>query len=129
MAKRPRDPFQVQNPHASSQKVQTRFKQPRRRIYLREWRKFRGLTQEELAERVGWSVGNVSQLETGQQGYSDEGLAMLAEELNCTPGQILDVDPTDDKAIWSLWERAKPAQRQTILEVARSFVIKTGTGG
>jgi transcriptional regulator with XRE-family HTH domain len=105
--------------------VNTRFKR-RRPIYLRQWRRFRNLTQEQLADRVGWSVGNVSQLETGQQGYSDEGLALLAEALNCTPGQILDVDPTDDNAIWSLWERAKPAQRQTILEVARSFV-RTGT--
>lgn len=127
MARRPRDPFQVQNPHASAQQVQTRFKQPRRRIFLREWRKYRLLTQEQLAERVGWSVGNVSQLETGQQGYSDEGLALLADALNCTPGQILDVDPTDDRAIWSLWERAKPGQRQTLLEVAREMVLKTGT--
>ena len=88
------------------------------------------MTQEELAEAMGWSVSNVSQLEQGKQGYSDEGLAALAEILRCTPGQILEVDPTDDNAIWSLWERARPAQRNTILEVAKSFVpsTKTGTG-
>jgi transcriptional regulator with XRE-family HTH domain len=72
------------------------------------------MTQEQLADRVGWSVGNVSQLERGEQGYSDEGLAALAELLRCTPGQILDVDPTDDNAIWSLWERAE-GQRRTLL--------------
>jgi len=83
--------------------------------------------KEQLAERVGWSVGNVSQLERGLQGYSDEGLVLLAEALHCTPGQILEVDPTQDDAIWSLWERAKPAQRQTLLEVAKGMVGKTGT--
>lgn len=112
-----------------AKKVVPRFKQrPRRRIFLRQWREYRGLTQEQLADRVGWSVGNVSQLERGLQGYSDEGLAALAEALNCTPGQILDVDPTDDKAIWSLWERAKPAQRDALLEVARGFVPPRRTG-
>lgn len=106
--------------------VQPRFKQ-RRRIYLREWREYRTLTQEQLAERVGWSVGNISQLERGLQGYSDEGLALLAEALQCTPGQILDVNPLDDNAIWSLWERARPAQRNALLEVAKGMVARTGT--
>jgi transcriptional regulator with XRE-family HTH domain len=115
MARRPKSPHQVQ----------PRFK-ARRRIFLKEWRQYRDLTQEQLAERVGWSVGNISQLERGQQGYSDEGLAMLAEALNCTPGQILDVDPTNDDAIWSLWERAEPGQRRTLLEVAKGF-LRTGT--
>lgn len=72
-------------------------------------------------------MGNVSQLERGLQGYSDEGLALLADALQCTPGQILEVDPTDDEAIWSLWERAKPGQRRTLLEVAKEMVVKTGT--
>lgn len=108
------------------QLVQPRFKPNRKRIFLKEWRKYRGLTQEVLADRVGWSVGNVSQLEQGKQGYSDEGLALLAEALQCTPGQILEVDPTNDEAIWSLWERAAPGQRQTLLEVAKGL-LKTGS--
>lgn len=97
----------------------------RRRIFLKEWRQYRNLTQEALAERVGWSVGNVSQLERGQQGYSDEGLAALADALNCTPGQILDVDPTKEDAIWSIWERAKQGERQDITDYAR-YVIEKG---
>lgn len=113
-----------------ARRVVPRFKQParRRRIFVRQWREYRGLTQEQLADRVGWSVGNVSQLERGLQGYSQEGLEALADALQCDPGQLLTVDPTDDTAIWSLWERAKPAQRQTLLDVARSLVpFRTGT--
>jgi len=84
------------------------------------------LTQEQLADRVGWSVGNVSQLERGLQGYSQEGLEALAEALQCDPGQILTVDPTGDDAIWSIWERAKPGERHMIVELAKT-VVKTGT--
>lgn len=84
------------------------------------------MTQEQLADRVGWSVGNVSQLERGLQGYSQEGLEALAEALQCDPGQILTVDPTGDDAIWSIWERAKPGERQMIVELAKT-VVKTGT--
>jgi transcriptional regulator with XRE-family HTH domain len=116
MARRPRTP----------QQVQTRFKPNRRPIFLRQWRKYRNLTQEQVADYMGWSVSNVSQLERGQQGYSDDGLAALAELLRCTPGQLLDVDPTNDDSIWSLWERAEPGQRTILLEVAKNF-LKTGT--
>jgi len=113
-----------------ARRVTPRFKQgARRRIFVKEWREYRNLTQEQLAERVGWSVGNVSQLERGLQGYSQEGLEALAEALQCEPGQLLNVDPTDDNAIWSLWERAGSAQRQTLLEVAKGLVpFKARTG-
>src|SRR5262245_58290340 len=50
--------------------------QQRRRHYIREWRKFRGLTLEQVAQRAGMSAGNLSQLERGAQGYSAEGLAL-----------------------------------------------------
>src|SRR5262245_15645125 len=54
--------------------------QQRRRHYIREWRKFRGLTLEQVAQRAGMSVGNISQLERGAQGYSAEGLARIMHE-------------------------------------------------
>lgn len=108
-------------------RVVPRFKPPRRRIFLKEWRKYRGMTQEALAEAAGMSVSNVSQLEQGRQGYSDEGLEALAEALNCSPGQILMVDPTRDGAIWSIWETANDTDRGKIVDIARTIIGKTGT--
>lgn len=96
----------------------------RRRIFLKEWREYRNLTQEALADRVGMSVSNISQLERGLQGYSGEGLQALADALQTEPGHILNVNPTDDNAIWSLWERAAPGERQIIMDVAKGLVIK-----
>lgn len=109
-------------------RVVPRFKK-RRRIFVSEWRKHRGLTQEQLAERVGWSVSNVSQLEQGRQGYSQEGLEALADALNCDPGQLLNVNPMKSEGIWSLWETAKPGERDLIINLARQVVGRTGTGG
>lgn len=99
----------------------------RRRIFLKQWRIYRGLTQEQLAERTGLSVSGISQLENGKQGYSDESLELLADALNCEPGHILNVDPTKEDAIWSIWERAKPGERQQIIAVAKALIGKTGT--
>lgn len=106
-------------PHPKPAKV-------RQRIFLKEWRAYRGLTQEALAERVGMSKGNISQLEQGVQGYSQEGLESLAHALQCDPGQLLSVDPSKDDAIWSILERAKPAERRMIMELAKT-IVKTGT--
>ncbi|MCA6108158.1 helix-turn-helix transcriptional regulator [Bradyrhizobium sp. CNPSo 4026] len=83
------------------------------------------MTQEQLAERAGMTVGNISQLEQGKQGYSDKGLHAIAEALQCTPGQLLMVDPTEDSAIWAIWETAEPSDRQKILEIAKTITGKS----
>lgn len=102
-------------------------KPQRRRTFIAAWRKYRNLTQEQLAERVGMSVSNISQLEQGRQGYSQEGLEAIADALNCEPGQLLNVDPTKADAIWSIWELAKPGERKLIVDIAKSVTGKTGT--
>ncbi len=43
-------------------------KPDRGRTYIKEWRKYRGMTQEQLAEAAGMVVSNVSQLEQGRSG-------------------------------------------------------------
>jgi DNA-binding Xre family transcriptional regulator len=106
--------------------VKPRPKAQRRRLYVAEWRKFRGLTQEQLAERVGMSVSNISQLERGLQGYSQEGLESLADALNCDPGHLLMVDPSKDEALWSLWEKAEEGQKREIVGFAKGVVRRAG---
>jgi DNA-binding XRE family transcriptional regulator len=44
----------------------------RQRHFVREWRKFRGLTQERLAERTPFTTGAISQLETGRTKYTQD---------------------------------------------------------
>lgn len=108
-------------------RVTPRFKAPRRRLFLKEWREYRNMTQEQLAEAVGMSVSNISQLERGIQGYSQDGLEALAEALKCEPGHLHMVDPSKDDAIWSIWEQAQPAEKLKILGYAQGVTGKTGT--
>lgn len=106
-----------------AKRVHARFRQ-RRRIFLKEWRVYRGLTQEQLAERAEMSPANISHLENGRINYTQEALEHLASALNCEPAHILMVDPTRDDAIWSIWERAEEAERTRIVDVARALVRK-----
>ena len=71
------------------------------------------------------SIGNISAMERQAQGYTQDGLEALAEAYNCTPGQLLTVDP-ENSDIWSIWEAAKPAERQMIVSIAKTLT-KTGT--
>ncbi len=125
-----------QNVSMADKQVRPRFKKRLHpRHFIKEWREYRGLTQAQLAERVGMTQGNISQLERGIQGYSVAGLNALAEALNCTTWQLLNVDPgkpgiksgSDDELLWSIWEQAKPAERAQIVSVAKALVGKTGT--
>jgi transcriptional regulator with XRE-family HTH domain len=109
-----------------AKRVVPRFKAPRRRTYFKEWRKFRGYTLEQAAELSGMSVGNISAMERGAQGYTQDGLEALAEAYRATPGQLLTVDP-DSSDIWSIWEHAKSGDRQKIVDIAKTIVGKTGT--
>jgi transcriptional regulator with XRE-family HTH domain len=61
-------------------------KQPRRN-FLAAWRKKRGLTQEQLAERVSTYKGQISNYESGTRKMGFEVQAALAE--------ALDIEPTD----------------------------------
>jgi transcriptional regulator with XRE-family HTH domain len=111
---------------ARKQLVTPRFKPPRRPTFFRQWRKYRELTLEEAAELSGMTPGNISAMERGAQGYTQDGLEKLAKAYDCEPGQLLMVDPlTSD--IWSIWENAKVGDRQKIVEISKTIVGKTGT--
>lgn len=105
------------------------FQKPRarRRTFFKEWREYRGLTQEQLADRLETSVASISRIESGTQPYTQDVLEALAEALMTDPASLLMRNPTDPDAIWSLWDKAKPGERQMIVDIART-VTKTGTG-
>jgi transcriptional regulator with XRE-family HTH domain len=106
---------------AMGKKVVPRFKPERPKHFIREWRRYRELTQERLAERVNMSVASISQLETGKQGYSQETLEKLADALSCQPGELLMRDPLRDDAPWSILDSLKPETRAQAITVLRAL--------
>ncbi|WP_331373801.1 helix-turn-helix domain-containing protein [Sinorhizobium chiapasense] len=67
------------------------------RHFIKEWRKYRRLTQEQIASSLGYAVSSLSQLENGKQGYSQAILEALAELLQCTPADLLSVNPIEER--------------------------------
>jgi transcriptional regulator with XRE-family HTH domain len=96
--------------------------------YLREWRKFRGMTQQELADALDTSKSVISDMERGELQLSPKWLRRIAPILKTQPGHILDYDPAQvDTDIIDIWSRIDATDRDQAVRVLRSFV-KTGTG-
>jgi transcriptional regulator with XRE-family HTH domain len=99
------------------------------RHFIREWRKYRGLTQERLAERIGLTGGAISQLETGQTHYTQSTLEALAEALNCEPGDLLSRDPALEGQIVDLLRLIRQKDQAMVTTVLRALPDRTGTEG
>jgi transcriptional regulator with XRE-family HTH domain len=66
----------------------------RRRHFVREWREFRGLTQEQLAEMLNMTSASISRIESLKQGYTQNFLEACADALGTHPGTLLTRAPT-----------------------------------
>jgi len=89
---------------------------------IRQWRHYRGMTLESVAERIDMTPGLVSLVERGLRGYTQETVEALASALRTDPAALLTRDPTDPKAIWGIWDKAKAGQRKQILDMAIKIV-------
>jgi len=103
--------------HASSM-VKRRYQ----RTFIREWRKYRKLTLEQLAGLVDMSPSHLSMLERSERGYTQETMEAIATALKTDVASLLTRSPTDPEGIYAVWEQAKPAQRRQIIEVARTLL-------
>lgn len=109
-----------------SQRIGYRPKRARRRTFIKEWREYRQLTQDALAERLKTSKASISRIEAGSQAYTQDFLEACADALRTDPASLLMRDPTDEDAVWSLWNDAKVGERQMIENIVKT-VLKTGT--
>lgn len=108
----------------------TKPKRQLRRTFLREWRKFKNMTQEQAAEPLNMDPTTLSKIERGLVPYSQQLLEAAAELFGCEPVDLLIRDPLDPDGIWSIWDHAKPGEKKQIVEVSRVIVGgRTGTEG
>lgn len=118
-------------------KVKSRLKDKSVKHFIREWRKFRGLTLERLAERIDVTHGAIAQLERGEVNYTQPMLEIIADALNCQPADLIGRPPNKEfgikpelQRIVEIAESASPEQRQQIEQVAEMLAPRrTGTGG
>lgn len=119
-------------------KVKSRLKHTGPRHFIREWRKFHGLTLEQLAERIEVTAGALSQLERGQTNYTQPMLEALARELKTSPGALVSWPPDRDPSrgqpsgpktdLKRLAEEASDEDAQRLMDMAR-IMLRTGTSG
>jgi transcriptional regulator with XRE-family HTH domain len=93
----------------------------RKTQFFKEWRKHRGLTQEQLAERIGIARSYLTKIERGDRRYDQPFLEAAAEALRCAPADLLMRDPTDPEGIWTVWERLTPPERIRVVAVIKAM--------
>lgn len=86
----------------------------RRRTFITEWREFRGLSQERLAELLDTTKGTISRIENMKIGYTQDFLEGCADMLGTHPAILLSRPPRpdDDMPVPPAGARARrPASR------------------
>ena len=106
------------------------------RIHLREWRRHAGLSQEELARRLGVRHSAISRWENGKRPITLDQLACIAKEvipgrdagqavvtLFQRPPPAPSAEPAqsdeDAREIAELWAELTPEKRQLLREIVR----------
>jgi transcriptional regulator with XRE-family HTH domain len=89
--------------------------------YIREWRKHRGLTQEQLAERIGITRSYLTKIENGARRYDQPFLEATAEALRCEPGDLVMRGPSQPEALWSILDGLSATQRVQAIAVIQAL--------
>lgn len=98
--------------------------------YIRQWRKHRGLTLEQLAERIGMTHQNLGKIERGKVAYTQPLLENLADALRCEPADLIVRDPSAPEGLWSIYDQLTPVQREQGMDLLKVIAgRKTGTAG
>jgi transcriptional regulator with XRE-family HTH domain len=104
--------------------------------YIKEWRKYRGLTQQQVLDRLAILAGDpkpndealqipttgasLSRIENGKQNFNMAALAALAKVLDVEePGWLLDRNPLKEGKVVSFFEKLdekEAAQAVAVLE-------------
>jgi len=101
----------------------------RARHFLRQWRKFRGYTLEQVAERVGMTHQNLGKIERGKVPYNETLLDILSDIYRADKGSLIMRDPTMPDAFWSIYDQLTPPERLRLVQTATEVMRRTGTHG
>lgn len=102
---------------------------PRRKTFLKEWREYRNLTQDQAAERIGITQATLSRIERGIHPYDQDFLEKTAFAYGCEPQDLLMRNPQDENAVWSIADhllKASPTERAQAAAVIDALLKKRG---
>jgi transcriptional regulator with XRE-family HTH domain len=102
---------------------------------IREARRALGLTQDELARRIGVSRSAIAQWETDRTGQVRANLARVASVLGVSIGYLItgeseagliNVETADERALLSLYRQIREPGRSELLRNARRMAAVQG---
>ncbi len=92
------------------------------KLRIKEIRVARGLTQEELANKIQFSRSYLAQLESGARELTTKKLAAIAAALEVDPKEIVDFNAPDQRQealIIEAFRSLSPDQRKSWLDLAK----------
>lgn len=98
------------------------------RYRIREHRKKRGLTLDQLAELVGTSKGYLSDLETGKRTGGIPMIRAIAQALKVSDAEIFSAESDEERLMLEhveIYQQLSPEDQQAIARMARGLLAAT----
>lgn len=100
-------------------------KRQRHKHFIKEWRRYRGLSQEQAAERLDISATTWGRTENGQIPYNQDFLEQAAYALQCEPWDLLNRNPEMDGDVFDIMRRLDEGARTEAADFIRFLSQKT----
>jgi transcriptional regulator with XRE-family HTH domain len=99
------------------------------RVYFKEWRLHRGLTQKQVIDRLReiqeetapQTEASLSRLENRKQPYSEAVLGALAQVYDCEPKDLIGVNPAKDGDVVDLLRHMTDKQHDQAVALIRAI--------
>ncbi len=98
------------------------------RHFIKAYRKKKGLTQDQAAERIGITRSYLSKIESGKKRYDQPFLEAAAAVYGCAVADLISRHPDDPALPRDLWDDLSSDNRQNVMAYMRQMTKKTGTG-
>lgn len=100
----------------------------RQKTFLREWRKYFGISQDDAASRVEIDRTTLSKIERGQLPYNQDFLEKLALAYGCDAADFLNVNPLapdPPRLVWGALKKASPEKQAEAWRIVEAL-LKAG---
>lgn len=91
------------------------------KVFFREWRTFRGLSQERAAELIGIDRTSLGRIENGKQIYSEPVVEAMANAYQCDPNDLFVRDPNDPEGLWAIIDGIPATGRAQAVAVLKAL--------
>ena len=96
----------------------------RSQIYLKAWRKLRGLTQEQLAGRLDTTAATISRWETGKAPWDINDLNGIAYALQCDAVDLFRDPASPEGKAWRIIKGMKPDAKERATRILEALAAE-----